>query len=145
MKCCWKASTLLVLAALALASPFGCSCGGGLVATGQGVIEAIESQDAEKAAAYFVGEIREDVTSAFEVVFAIVDEIRIYDIEWEVLSETEDTATVEVGCDWEATAFDETRSGYARESVDLVSVDGEWLITDFTPFEWLISELSFLE
>jgi hypothetical protein len=116
-----------------------------MVATGQGVLEAIEAQDAERTAAYFVEDVREEATFAFEVVFALIDEIRISNVECEVLSETEDTATVEIECDWEATAFDETRSGHAKEPVDLVKVGGEWLITDFSPFEWLIRELSFLE
>jgi|GEM_PF-2976420 len=145
MKGWLKAAILLGLAALVVTSPFGCGCGGGMVATGQGVLEGIEAQDAERTAAYFVEDVREEATFAFEVVFALVDEIRISNVEWEVLSETEDTATVEIECDWEATAFDETRSGHAKEPVDLVKVDGEWLITDFSPFEWLIRELSFLE
>jgi hypothetical protein len=145
MKCWLEAVILLLLCALAVASPFGCSCGGGIVATGRGVIEAIEAQDAGKTASYFVEDTRETVTLAFEVVFALIDDIKISDIGWEIISETDDTATVEVECNWEATFLDEMRNGHAKEPVDLVKVGSEWLITDLTPFEWLFKELSFLE
>ena len=51
------------------------------------------------------------------------------------------TATVEVGIDWEASGLGQTRSGHAQEPIDLERVDGEWLISDFAPFEWLMDEV----
>jgi hypothetical protein len=136
-----KALLILALVMMVVSGPFGCSCGGALVATGQGVLEAIEALDAQRMATYFIEDIREEVTSSMGLVFAIVDSVRLYNVEWEVLSQTEERATVEIGVDWEATAFDETRSGRANESIDLMNVDGEWLISDFSPFEWLLEEL----
>ena len=138
---CLRAVLILALVMMVVSWPFACSCGGGLVATGQGVVEAIEALDAQRVATYFIEDIREEVTSSMELVFAIVDSVRLYNVEWEVLSQTEERATVEIGVDWEATAFDETRSGRATESMDLMNVDGEWLISDFSPFEWLLEEL----
>jgi hypothetical protein len=139
-RCGWLVLILGLIASSVLA-PFGCACGGGLAAAGLGTIEAIVAQDAERVAAHFVEEIREDVTFSMEVVFALVDEIRIFNASWLVLSETEDTAEVEVGIDWEATGSGQTRSGRAEERVDLEKVSGEWLISDFGPFEWLLEEV----
>ncbi len=142
--CGWLVLILGLVASSALA-PFGCACGGELAAAGLETIEAIVDQDAERVASHFVEEIREDVTFSMEVVFALVDEIRILNAEWLVLSETEDTAAVEVGIDWEATGLGQTRSGRAEELVDLERVRGEWLISDFGPFEWLLEEISEFE
>lgn len=139
------AASLLVLITMALTAPFGCACADGIAATGQGTIEAIEAQDAERVASYFIEEIREEVTFAMEVVFAVVDDIRISNVKWEVLSETEDTAEVDIEVDWEASAANQTRSGHARETIPLEKVDGEWLINDFSPFEWLVVEITSFE
>ena len=116
---------LLMLAVLSLASPFGCGCGGGIAATGRGTIEAIEDQDAERVARYFIEEMREEVTFAMEVIFAIVDDIKISNVQWEVLSETEDAAEVKIEADWEATAAGQIRSGHAREPIPLEKVGQE--------------------
>ncbi len=134
-----RAALILVLAVIVLSWLFG--RGGGLVATGLGVVEAIEAQDAARGATYFIEEVREEATLSMDLVFAIVDNIELSNVEWEVLYETEDRASVEVGIDWEATAFGETRSGHVNEAIDLVNVDGEWLISDFSPFEWLLEEI----
>jgi len=136
-----RAVLMLALLMIVVSWPFACSCGGGLAATGQGVVEAIEALDAQRMATSFIEDVREEVTSSMELVFAIVDSVRLYNVEWEVLSQTEERATVEIGVDWEATAFDETRNGRAYESIDVMNVDGEWLISDFSPFEWLLEEL----
>lgn len=140
-----KLVPLLVLAALSLFSPFGCSCGGGIAATGWGTIEAIVDQDVERVTGYFIEEIREEVTFAMEVVFAIVDEIDISNVEYQILSETEDTASVEVEADWWVEAAGYTRSGYAKERIDLEKVEREWLIIDFAPFQWLVDEITSFE
>ncbi len=143
-RCGWLVLILGLVASSALA-PFGCACGGGLAVAGLETIEAIVAQDAERVASHFVEEIREEFTFSLEVVFALVDEIRIFNASWLVLSETEDTAVVEVGIDWEATGLGQTRSGRAEERVDLERVNGEWLISDFGPFEWLLEEISEFE
>jgi len=80
-----------------------------------------------------------------EALFAVVDDIKISNIEWEVVSETADEATVDIGLDWEATALGEKHTGYAREPIDLEKVDGAWQINDFTPFEWFVREMLALE
>jgi hypothetical protein len=132
---------LLVLAATAICWPFGCGCVDGILATGKGAIEAIEAQDAERFASYFVEELREEVTLKMEAIFAVVDDIKLSNIEWEVISETADEATVDIGLDWEVTALGETQTGHAREPIDLEKVNGAWLINDFTPFEWFVREI----
>ena len=147
-----KPALLAGLILLSALSPFGCACAGGLEARGLETIKAIEALDAERVAACFIEEIREEeVIPQLELVFAVVDEIRIFNVAWQVLSEAEDAATVEVEVDWEATAaaaidceamgIPRTRGGHAKEPVDLVMVDGEWLIRDFAPFAWLVDEV----
>jgi hypothetical protein len=132
---------VLGLVALSVLSPFGCGCGGGIGGRGLETIKAIEAQDAERTAACFIPEIREEVTFSLEVVFAVVDEIRISNVTWQVLSETGETATVDVGLDWEASGLGQTRSGHAQETIDLEKVGGEWLINSFAPFQWLLDEV----
>lgn len=140
-----KLILLLVLAAMVISWPFGCGCIDGLLATGKGAVEAIEDQDAERFASYFIEELREKVTLAMEAFFAVVDDIRLSNIEWAVISETADEATVDIGMDWEVTALGETHAGHAREPVDLEKVNGTWLINDFTPFEWFVREILALD
>jgi len=132
---------VLGLIAFSALSPFGCACGGGIEGRGLETIRAIEAQDAERTADCFVPEIRDEVMFSLEVVFAVVDEIRIWNVTSQVLSDTGKTATVEVGIDWEASGLGQTRSGHAQEPIDLERVDGEWLISDFAPFEWLMDEV----
>ena len=140
-----KLALVLGMIALSVSSPLGCGCVGGLTAVGLDTLKAIESQDADRVASHFIEEIREEAAFSFEVVFALLDEIRIFNVEGQVLSETENTATVEVGIDWEATGLGMTRSGHVVEPIDLERVDGEWLIIDFAPFEWLLDEISEFE
>ena len=140
-----KLVPLLALAALSLFSPFGCGCGGGIAATGWGTIEAIVDQDIERVTGYFIEDIKEEVTFAMEVVFAIVDEIDISNVEYRILSENEDAASVEVEADWWAEAAGYTKSGHAREIIDLEKVGREWLIIDFAPFQWLVDEITSFE
>ena len=132
---------VLGLIAFSALSPFGCGCASGIEGRGLETIRAIEAQDAERAAACFIPEIRDEATFSFEVVFAVVDEIKISNVTWQVLSETDDTATVDIGIDWEASGLGQTRSGHAQEPIDLVKVGGEWLINDFAPFQWLMDEV----
>jgi hypothetical protein len=148
----WLGLALLVgLIVLSALSPFGCACAGGLESRGLETIEAIEALDAERTAGCFIEEIREEIIPPLEMVFAVVDEIRIFNVGWQVLSEVGEAATVEVEVDWEATAAAAidcealgvpcTRGGHAKEPVPLVKVDGEWLISDFAPFAWLVVEV----
>ncbi|UCC60084.1 MAG: nuclear transport factor 2 family protein [Dehalococcoidia bacterium] len=132
---------MLVLAVIVISWPFGCGCVDGILATGKGAIEAMEAQDAERFASYFIEDLREEVILAMEAIFAVVDDIKLSNIEWEIIAETADEATVDIGLDWEVTALGETHAGHAREPIDLEKVNGAWLINDFTPFEWFIREI----
>jgi hypothetical protein len=49
---------------------------------------------------------------------------------------------VDIEVDWEATAAGQTKSGHAREIIPLEKVGKEWLINDFSPFEWLVVEIT---
>jgi len=91
----------------------------------------MEAMDAEKMVTYFTEEMSEDVEFGMEVVFALIDEIKISNVETKVLSQTEDEATVEVEFDLETTVFDETEEEHVTEPFNLVKEDGKWLISEF--------------
>jgi len=48
-----------------------------------------------------------------------------------VISETEDSATVSVKCDMKATLMGQTQTQNMDQNFDLVKVDGRWLLTEF--------------
>ncbi|MGB2855724.1 MAG: hypothetical protein WBC61_03635 [Dehalococcoidia bacterium] len=132
MKGWLKVVLVLALAALLGSTLLGCGGGGaGPEDTVRGALEAMEAMDAEKMVTYFTEEMSEDVEFGMEVVFALIDEIKISNVETKVLSQTEDEATVEVEFDLETTVFDETEEEHLTETYDLVKEDGKWLISEF--------------
>jgi hypothetical protein len=132
MKGWLKVVLVLALAALLGSTLLGCGGGGaGPEDTVRGALEAMEAMDAEKMVTYFTEEMSEDVEFGMEVVFALIDEIKISNVETKVLSQTEDEATVEVEFDLETTVFDETEEERVTEPFNLVKEDGKWLISEF--------------
>ena len=132
MKGWLKVVLVLALAALLGSTLLGCGGGGaGPEDTVRGALEAMEAMDAEEMATYFTEEMSEDVEFGMEVVFALIDEIKISNVETKVLSQTEDEATVEVEFDLETTVFDETEEEHVTEPFNLVKEDGKWLISEF--------------
>ena len=132
MKGWLKVVLVLALAALLGSTLLGCGGGGsGPEDTVRGALRAMEAMDAEKMVTYFTEEMSEDVEFGMEVVFALIDEIKISNVETKVLSQTEDEATVEVEFDLETTVFDETEEEHVTEPFNLVKEDGKWLISEF--------------
>ena len=68
-----------------------------------------------------------------ESFFTIVDSIKITNMKTSVASQTDDAATVDAEYDMEVKAFDQTSEEHQSDSIDLVKVDGKWLINE--PFE----------
>ena len=131
MKALFKVVLVLTLVALVGGVVIGCSGGGsGPEATVKGMFKAMEAKNAEKVGSYCTEDIREDVVSAMEFTFELVDSIKITNLKTSVASQTEDTATVDVEWDFEIKAFGETSKEHQSDSIDLVKVDGKWLISE---------------
>lgn len=124
---------LAVLAVMLLLGGSLAACGGGGSGpedTVRGALKAMEDLDGEKMASYFVEDMREELEAGMEFSFAMIDEIRISNLETRVVSESGDSATVEMEFDFEVTAFGETETEHMEDTADLVKVDGKWLIRD---------------
>jgi len=129
---------LAVLAVMLLLGGSLAACGGG--GSGpedavRGALKAMEDLDGEKMASYFVEDMREDLEDGMEFFFAMIEEIRISNIETRLVSESGDSATVDMEFDFEVTAFDETETEHMEDTSELVKVNGKWLIHDENFFE----------
>ena len=131
MKGWFKVILVLALAGLVGGVVIGCSGGGsGPEATVKGMFKAMEAKNAEKVGSYCIEDIREDVVSTMEFSFALVDSIKITNLKTTVASQTEDTATIDAEWDFEIKVFGETSKEHQSDSMDLVKVDGKWLINE---------------
>ncbi len=129
MKGWFKVVLVLTLVALVVGVLAGCSGGGsGPEAAVQGMFKAMEAQNADKVGSYCTEDIREDVVSTMEFTFELVDSIKITNLKTTVASQTDDTAVVDAEYDFEIKAFGETSKEHQSDSIDLVKVDGKWLI-----------------
>jgi hypothetical protein len=131
-------SLLAVLAVVLLAGGSLAACGGegpGPEDTVRGAVKAMGDRDGEKMASYFVEDMRAELEEGMEFFFAMIDEIKISNIETRLVSESGDSAVVEMEFDFEITAFDETETEHMEDTAELVKVDGKWLIHDETFFE----------
>ena len=129
MKGWFKVILVLALAALVGGVVIGCSGGGsGPEATVKGMIKAMAAKNADKEGSYCTEDIREDVVSTMKVTFALVDSIKITNLKTTVASQTDDTAIVDAEYDLEMKAFGETNKDHQSDTIDLVKVDGKWLI-----------------
>jgi hypothetical protein len=127
----FKVVLVLTLVALVGGVVIGCGGGGsGPEATVQGMFKAMEAKDADKVGSYCTEDIREDVVSTMKFTFALVDSIKITNLKTIVASQTEDAATVDAEWDFEMKAFGETNKEHQSDSIDLVKVDGKWLISE---------------
>lgn len=131
MKGWFKVVLVLTLVALVGGVVIGCSGGGsGPEAAVRGMFKAMEEKNAEKVGSYCTEDIRADVISTMEISFALVDSIKITNLKTAVASQTDDTATVDAEWDFELKAFGETSKEHQSDSIDLVKVDGKWLINE---------------
>ncbi len=131
MKGWFKVVLVLTLVALVGGVVIGCSGGGsGPEATVKGMFKAMEAKDADKIGSYCTADIREDVVTTMEFTFALVDSIKITNLKTSVASQTDDTATVDAEWDFEIKVFGETSEEHQSDSMDLVKVDGKWLINE---------------
>ena len=131
MKGWFKVILVLALAALVGGVVMGCSGGGsGPEATVKGMFKAMAAKNADKVGSYCTEDIREDVVSTMKVSFALIDSIKITNLKTSVASQTEDAATIDAEWDFEIKAFGETSKEHQSDSMDLVKVDGKWLINE---------------
>jgi len=131
MKGWFKVVLVLTLVALVGGVLIGCSGGGsGPEATVKGMFNAMAAKNADKVGSYCTEDIREDVVSTMKFSFALVDSIKITNLKMTVALQTEDAATVDAEWDFEMKAFGETSKEHQSDSIDLVKVDGKWLISE---------------
>ena len=129
MKGWFKVVLVLTLVALVGGVVIGCSGGGsGPEATVKSMFNAMAAKNADKVGSYCTEDIREDVVSTMKVTFALVDSIKITNLKTTVASQTDDTAIVDAEYDLEMKAFGETNKDHQSDTIDLVKVDGKWLI-----------------
>jgi hypothetical protein len=122
---------LAVLAVMLLLGGSLAACGGegsGPEDAVRGALKAMEDLDGEKMASYFIEDVREELAEGMEFAFALIDEVKIYNIETRVVSESGDRATVEMAFDGDVTVFGQTETEHTEDTVDLVKMDGKWLI-----------------
>ena len=131
MKGWFKVVLVLTLVALVGGVLIGCSGGGsGPEATVQGMFKAMAAKNADKVGSYCTEDIREDVVSTLKFSFALVDSIKITNLKTSVASQTDDTATIDAEWDFEIKAFGETSKEHQSDTIDLVKVDGKWLVNE---------------
>jgi hypothetical protein len=65
-----------------------------------------------------------------ESAFTIIDSIKITNLKTSVASQTDDTATVDAEWDFEIKAFGETSKEHQSDTIDLVKVNGKWLVNE---------------
>lgn len=137
MKGWLKLVAVLVLAVVLVSAVFGCGGGSdsGPEKAVRGALKALEEMDAEKLSTYFTAESREDLIVGMDLAFALIDEFKIFNVVTKVVSQTEDRATVEGEWDIEITEIDETEKDHVVQPIELVKVDGEWLIDELSLFE----------
>lgn len=132
MKGWFKVVLVLTLVALVGGVVIGCSGGGtsGPEAAVQGMFKAIAAKNADKVGSYCTEDFREDTVSAMEFFFSMVDSIKITNMKTSIASQTDDTATVDMEYDMEVKVSGETEKSHESDSIDLVKVDGKWLISE---------------
>ena len=129
MKGWFKVVLVLTLVALLGGVVIGCRGGGaGPEATVKDMFKAMAARNADKVGSYCTEDIKADVVSTMESAFKLIDSIKITNLKTSVASQTEDTATVDAEYDLEMKAFGETNKEHQSDSIDLVKVDGKWLI-----------------
>jgi hypothetical protein len=125
------AAVAMALAVLLGGALAGCGGGGaGPEDTVRGALQAMEDLDAEKMASYFVEDARQDIEEGMQFVFEMIDELKLYNVKTRVVSQSGDSATVEMEFDGDITVFGEEESEHTKDTIDLVKVGGKWLIEE---------------
>lgn len=125
-----KVVLVLALVALGGCTLVGCGGGSGPEATVRGAFKAMEAKDAEKLATYFTEDVNDEMVAEAQQYFDIFDSIKIANLKLTVVSQTEDAATIEAEYDFELKAFGQTSQEHQSDTMDLVKVNGKWLITE---------------
>ena len=113
----------------------GCDSGPGPEGVVREALAAMDDMDAEKMAAYFTEDTREELIQSVSMFFATIDEMEIYNLDTAVVSQTEDRATVNGEWDIDVTRSEVTESDHMVQTVELVKVGGAWLISNLSLLE----------
>lgn len=138
MKSWFRVILVLALVALVWVMLIGCGGGSGPEATVRGAFKATEAMNAERLASYFTEDVREEVVAGAELVFAFIDEVDISNLKTQLVSQSDDSATVAAEYDYELTLFGQTNSEHQSTEIELTKVDGKWLYDQ--PLDYGIGE-----
>lgn len=104
----------------------------GSVSTPEGTVrkflKAMEARSVSGMAARCTGQEKADTLEGGSGLFAGIDKIGISLVKAEVVAQSKDEATVKATYQMEVTMGGQTKRRYHHGYVDLVKVDGEWLI-----------------
>lgn len=138
MKGWFKFTLAVALVTLTVMAVGGCGGSSSPEATVKGAFVAVQEMDAEKLGSYFTEDIREEVVAGADLAFSLIDKIEISNLKVKTVSQTEDAATVETEYDYKVTLFGQSNTDHRSNILELVKVDGKWLITQ--PLEYGIGE-----
>lgn len=134
---CTKVVPVLLLVALLGSSltAGGCDRGPGPEDVVHEALAAMDNMVPEKMAVYFTEDTRKELIQSVGAFFDAIDELEIDNINTVVVSQTEDTATVEGEWDIDVTRSEVTESDHMVQTVELVKVEGAWLISNLSLLE----------
>jgi len=123
---------LVVLVLMGMVASALVSCGGGSVCSAtpddaiKGSFQALQSKDADKLVSYCAEGFREEIRAKMAYAFSLVDQIKISNLEISVVSQTEDTATLEVEFDRKITAEGSVTEEHVKQTYELAKADKCW-------------------
>lgn len=131
MKGWLKLLVILVLMGMLVSGLVACGGGGSVCSATpedaiKGSFKALESKDADKLVGYYVEGAREEVASKMGYAFSFVDQFKISNLEISTVSETEDTATLEVEFDRKITAEGSVTEEHVKQTYELAKADNCW-------------------
>lgn len=127
---------ILIISTVVISLLLGCGGDGpGPEETIHNALQAMEEGDAEKFAGYFTEDLREEVEFGMAFAFALIEDVEISKVITRIVSQTSNEATVEFEYDMKARVFDEIQEDHVEEVIDLVKVDGKWLMSEFEAFD----------
>jgi len=117
----------------------GCGGGGqqqlGAEEVARAYLRAYVAMDAEAVAENFSSDQRDEVKTGAEYAFAQIDRIAVSNLKTDLVSESENGATVQTNYDWEITMSGQTDSGHQREIIDLIKENNRWVVKTVTVIE----------
>jgi len=106
-------------------------CGGGgsnPEDTVRNAFKALEAKNAQQLVSYYAEDVKDEILADMGYAFSIVDRFKVSNLKTTVVSETDDTASVEADYDLAITMEGEKTEQHVTEIYELAKVDGKWLL-----------------